>query len=184
MANNKPTHRDVLSLLTGAWVHFGRSLAAGSAISFVAVAAWQQDTRWFQAVIISGLAWLFFAFFHAFECTRSRCAVCTGPLFKRTTNVKHSTARRFLGSFELWTALRTILTVGYRCQHCGTEVFCHHREKSDPLSGHRAYRRHTRLPPQQVQGKAGIVLQTRITIPPRRRPVPEAQPAADPRARS
>ncbi len=144
-------------------MHLGRGLAGVAALTFSTLAAWHQEARWLSATAVCVLIWLIFALLHAFEGARARCAICTGHLFTGTRNVKHPTARHLFGSYQLWTALQVICTVGYRCHHCGAKI-----SYPQPSPEHRETEPHTSscrravLPSSQRQAGLEVVLHTRI----------------------
>ena len=156
-----PSHRDSVSLLVGGWFYASRSLVFGSGVSLIALAAWQQDRVWLDLACYLIPLWIGLTILVLVAGPRAQCAVCAGPLFNTSDNVKHSSARRFLGSYRLWTALQVIFLVSYRCHHCGTTVCCHHSPKLEKS-----------LPPSTAPGGPGIVLQAKIGAlrrnPPRR----------------
>ena len=99
------------------------------AIALLGCAVWTQDTRWLTAAAIVVPVWVGLNILILVASPRARCAVCTGPLFSVSRNVKHTAARRFLGSYRLSTAVEVVLTLAYRCPHCGVKVGCYHRER-------------------------------------------------------
>ena len=145
-----------------------------AALTLAAVATWQHDLGWLLAAAIGAVVWLIFALLHAFEGARCRCATCSGRLFLKTRNAKHSSAHRTLGSYQLHTALGIITSRSYRCQHCGTKVDGRPmaRGGSDSASGRR------RRKPGQLAGSSlparrsspAIVLQAKVRKSPKKPP--------------
>jgi len=99
------------------------------------VAAWHRDADWLLAAGLCGVVWLVFAFLHAFEATRARCALCSGSLFGVSGNSKSRRARRLLGSYPLHTAVQILASSIYRCQHCGEEIACRPEGPPEPVHG-------------------------------------------------
>lgn len=150
-----PSHRDSLSLLLGAWFYVARSAVLATALVLCAIGAWHQDPRWLRAASYGVPLWFGLTVLVLTAGPRARCAVCTGALFNVTRNAKHSTARRCLGSYRLWTALQVVFAVAYRCHHCGAAVCCHHAPKHSRPRARTSRNRGRRPQPQ-------IVLNTRL----------------------
>lgn len=152
MQGRRPTHRNSISLLIGAWVFTLRSLTFGLSLGLLVAAVVTRDMSWLMAAGVGFLLWLGFSLLHAIEGSSCRCALCSGSLFGVSKNSKHVRARHFLGSYRLRNALQVVFTLSYRCPHCGTRIGCQREQEQLPQEEQpRAHvPRRTTIPPKSV----------------------------------
>jgi hypothetical protein len=94
-----------------------RLLIAVAALLFLA-SFWRND----RLLALYGLALLgvilLLALMHLMFASAAKCPLCLMPVLSRKGCVKHSSAKRFLGSYRLRVALTILLKGSFRCPYC------------------------------------------------------------------
>lgn len=126
----RPFHRQKTALYTQSFLFLSKWTLGLATLSVGIAAAIQRNL---PLLIVAGIcAGLFAACFciYLLEGQRTRCAVCSTPLFGLNKNLKHKHAKRLFGSYKLRISRDVLLFNRYQCPNCNERVTCSESERN------------------------------------------------------